>query len=201
MSLIPIYWYNPRATGLIPFKHDCLSPKKLFIEKKYMPDCNEDLGSIINKGGYYQATLSRVLDHDVKAVWAMLTEPARFLDWLAPGEIELAKGGKAKLNFVDSGIVIDSVVSDYEENSLIEYSWSSNDEPARPVRWKLNALSDGTQLTLTLGIPEGEDVARSCAGWEAHLMMLLAAIEGVPIKFPFQRFVSSREAYNKLMAG
>ncbi|MEH6343589.1 MAG: SRPBCC family protein [Bermanella sp.] len=165
-----------------------------------MTDSNEDLGSIINKGGYYQATLSRVLDHDVKAVWAMLTEPARFLDWLAPGEIELAKGGKAKLNFVDSGIVIDSVVSEYEENSLIEYSWSSGDEPARPVCWKLNALNDGTQLTLTLGIPDGEDVARSCAGWEAHLMMLLAAIEGVPIKFPFQRFVSSREAYNQLLA-
>ncbi len=167
-----------------------------------MADSNEDLGSIINKGDYYQATLSRVLEHDVKTVWAMLTEPARFLGWLAPGEIELVKGGKAKLNFVDSGIVIDSVVSKYEEYSLFEYSWSSGDEPLRPVCWKLNELNDGTQLTLTLtlGIPDGEDVARSCAGWEAHLMMLLAAIEGVPIKFPFQRFVSSREAYNELIA-
>jgi len=44
-------------------------------------------------------------------------------------------------------------------------------------------------------VPQTEDIARTCAGWEAHLMMLLAAIEGVPIKFPFERFKSTREAY------
>jgi hypothetical protein len=53
---------------------------------------------------------------------------------------------------------------------------------------------------LTLRIPEDEDIARSCAGWEAHLMMLLAAIEGVPIKFPFERFQATREAYKALIA-
>ncbi len=42
-------------------------------------------------------------------------------------------------------------------------------------------------------------IARSCAGWEAHLMMLLASIEGVPIKFPFERFQSTRARYNEMI--
>lgn len=164
-----------------------------------MTDTNEDLGTIVKDGAYYKATLSRVIEHDVKSVWEMLTNPDRFVDWLAPGKIELAEGGAAKLNFEDSGIVIDSVVSKYKENSVLEYSWSSGDEPLRPICWQLETVDGGTLLKLILDVPEDEDVARSCAGWEAHLMMLLAAIEGVPIKFPFERFVSTREAYKQII--
>jgi uncharacterized protein YndB with AHSA1/START domain len=122
------------------------------------------------------------------------------MEWLAPGEIELRKGGAAKLNFTDSGTVIDSTVSEFEPPSLLEYSWSSPGEPTRPVRWETAPVTGGTRLTLTLQIPEDEDIARSCAGWEAHLMMLLAAIEGVPIKFPFERFQATREAYKSIIA-
>lgn len=164
-----------------------------------MTDMNEDLGSITKKNGYYEATLIRVIDHNIESVWSMLTEPARFVDWLAPGEIELREGGAAKLNFEDSGTVIDSVVSKYKKHSELEYSWSSKDEPLRPACWQLKDVDGSTQLTLILGVPDDEDIARSCAGWEAHLMMLLAAIEEVPIKFPFERFVSSREAYKQLV--
>lgn len=126
----------------------------------------------------------------------MLTEPDRMVEWLAPGSIELRRGGAAKLNFTDSGIVIDSVVTAFEPMRLLEYSWSGPGEPERPVRWEIDPAGSGTRLRLTLGIPANEDVARSCAGWEAHLMMLLAAIEGVSIKFPFERFVATRKAYN-----
>ena len=129
-------------------------------------------------------------------LWGMLTDPTKMVDWLAPGEIELKKGGSAKLNFVDSGIVIDSLVSEFEPLKLLEYSWSGPGEPERPLRWELTPVDDATRLTLTLSTPGDEDIARSCAGWEAHLMMLLAAIEGVPIKFPFERFQATRESYN-----
>ena len=160
---------------------------------------NEALGSIIKKDGHYEAILERDIEHHQTEVWAMLTEPSRFVDWLAPGEIELAKGGAARLNFVDSGIVIDSTVTEFDPPNLLEYSWSGPGEPARPVRWHLTPVGDATRLTLTLGVPADEDVARSCAGWEAHLMMLLAAIEGVPIKFPFERFQQTREAYKAML--
>lgn len=160
---------------------------------------NEALGTISRKDGQYEAKLERYIEHPQSEVWAMLTEPSRFVDWLAPGEIELSQGGAARLNFVDSGIVIDSTVTACEPPNLLEYSWSGPGEPLRPVRWQLTPVGDATRLTLTLGIPAEEDVARSCAGWEAHLMMLLAAIEGVPIKFPFERFQQTREAYKAML--
>ena len=161
---------------------------------------NDKLGTIERGNGYYKARLERLLAHDQARVWAMLTDPDRMVEWLAPGRIELRKGGAAKLDFTESGIVIDSVVSEFEPPSLLEYSWSNPGERKRPVRWETTPDGYGTRLTLTLQIPEDEDIARSCAGWEAHLMMLLAAIEGVSIKFPFERFQATRAAYKEIVA-
>ncbi len=160
---------------------------------------NESLGTIRRTGNGFEARLERYLEHDQDAVWAMLTEPDRLVEWLAPGEIELREGGAAKLNFTDSGIVIDSTVTAFDPPRLLEYSWSGPGEPERPLRWETARDGAGTQLTLTLACPADEDIARSCAGWEAHLMMLLAAIEGVPIKFPFERFQSTRAEYNAIL--
>lgn len=164
-----------------------------------MTDINDELGTIVRQGGQYIAKLERVIEHSQDKVWTMLTDPSRIVEWLAPGEIELRKGGSARLNFTDSGIVIDSIVTEFDPPNLLEYSWSSPGEPNRPIRWETSAEGNSTKLTLTLIAPEGEDIARSCAGWEAHLMMLLAAIEDVSIKFPFERFQSTREAYKDLI--
>jgi hypothetical protein len=56
----------------------------------------------------------------------------------------------------------------------------------------------GARLSLALRIPNTEDIARACAGWECHFEMLAAAMEGVPVKFPFQRFKTARDAYRTL---
>ena len=165
-----------------------------------MTELNESLGSITHTGSQYTAELKRYLEHDVSSVWAILTEPGKFVDWLAPGEIELKTGGRAKINFVDSGIVIDSEVTQCTVPNVLEYSWSSPGEPDRPVRYELADNAGTVELTITLTAPDDEDIARSCAGWEAHLMMLIAALEGVPINFPFQRFQDTRGAYNEMVA-
>ncbi len=164
-------------------------------------DSNDALGVLSRDNGYFTGRLERFIEHDPPAVWSMLTEPQRLAEWLAPGTIELRLGGAAKLNFTDSGTVIDSTVTAFAAPSLLEYSWSSAGQPSRPVRWELQEVEGGCRLSLTVGVPEGEDMARACAGWEAHLMMLLAAIEGVPIKFPFDRFKSTREQYKGMVAG
>ncbi len=161
---------------------------------------NEDLGVIARSDDRYEAQLERVLDHDTTAVWAILTEPDKFVDWLAPGTLELSVGGRAKLDFVDSGIVIDSEVTACEPEKVIEYSWSGPGEPLRPLRFELDPVDGGCRLTMHLSTPLDEDIARSCAGFEAHLMMLIGALEGVPINFPFERFVETRDAYNKMLA-
>lgn len=166
-----------------------------------MSDTNEELGTLSRVNDYLQGRLERVFDQDQQAVWNMLTSPGRLAEWLAPGTIELRAGGAAKLNFTDSGTVIDSTVTAFDAPRLIEYSWSSPGQPSRPVRWETQPASGGgTRLILTVSVPQNEDIARACAGWEAHLMMLLAAIEGVPIKFPFERFKTTREAYKSKVA-
>jgi uncharacterized protein YndB with AHSA1/START domain len=165
-----------------------------------MPEHDVELGTIKRTRGWFEARLERFLEHDQQAVWTMLTDSARVPEWLAPGELSLKKGGSAKLNFPESGTIIDSRVTAVDPPRLIEYSWSGPGEPERPVRWETIAETGGTRLILTLRIPDTEDIARSCAGWEAHLQMLLAAIEGVPIKFPFDRFKATRESYKALVA-
>ncbi len=148
--------------------------------------------------GRYEGKLQRVFEgHDRTAVWQMLTDPASLAQWIASGTIESRKGGKAHLDFQESGILIDSEIVEFEPTQALAYSWSSGDEPLRPLRWELADTVNGTQLTLTVGTPAGEDPAKACAGFEGHLEMLAAALEGVPIKFPFDLFLQARAAYTK----
>lgn len=153
-------------------------------------------GAIFSRsGGEIQGVLTRTFEHPPATVWTLLTDPARLPLWLAPGEIDLRPGGAARLDFADSGTVIDSHVTACEPGRVLEYSWSGPGEPARPVRWTLAPADGGTELTLSVRVPETEDPGRACAGWEAHLEMLAAALEGVPIKFPFETFKAARDAY------
>jgi uncharacterized protein YndB with AHSA1/START domain len=140
------------------------------------------------------------LDHPVDAVWAALVEPARFADWLTPGELDPRPGGAVKLTFPESGIVIDSTVSAFEPGRVLEYAWSAPDEPSRPLRFELQPQGATTALTVTLTVPATEDAARTAAGWAAHLQMLTAALAGAPIAFPFQTFKSAREDYRARLA-
>ncbi len=162
------------------------------------PLAGEELGTVKREGGRWTAHIERHLDHSPEAVWAMLTEPAELAKWLAPGSIELREGGAARLDFEDSGIVIDSTVTAFEPGRVIEYGWNGRDEPERPLRFELAPQANGSRLQLTLSIPADEDIAKSCAGFESHLLMLIAALEGVPIKFPFERYVAARKAYSEL---
>lgn len=155
----------------------------------------------VRQGEAIQAQLRLILDNHVEEVWAALTEAARLPQWLAPGHIDLVPGGAVRLDFADSGIVIDSAVTAIEPQRLLEYSWSGPGEPARPVRWALEPIGPTTDLTLTLTVPAAEDAGRAAAGWAAHLDMLAAALAGVPIKFPFELFKAARDAYRAELAG
>ena len=149
-------------------------------------------------GGGFEARLERFLGHDPDTVWRMLTDPQGLAQWLAPGSIELRAGGLVRVDFVDSGRTIESVLRQLDAPRLLEYSWSSGGEPERPLRWELKAAEEGTLLVLTLRLPAGDDVAKACAGFDAHLEMLAAALEGVPIRFPVEHFLEARRAYREL---
>lgn len=135
------------------------------------------------------------LDNHVEDVWAALTRSDRLPQWLAPGEIEPREGGAARLDFGDSGIVIESRVATFEPPHVLQYSWSGPWEAERPLRWEIEPLGAGCVLTLTLTTPAADDPDRAAAGWAAHLEMLAAALAGVPIHFPYQLFKAARESY------
>lgn len=160
-----------------------------------MSDAALPLGRITRTENGFEAQLGRVFAHPAAAVWAMLTDPAQMAQWLAPGSIEPCEGGTVRIDFADSGIVIDSRVTAFIPGRLLEYSWSSGTQPQRPLSWELLPDAAGTRLQLGVRLPVGEDPAKACAGFEGHLEMLAAALEGVPIKFPFDLFLQARAAY------
>ena len=112
------------------------------------------------EAGFTTATTARRLDHLAEAVWRMIAEPARLAEWLAPGRIEQRVGGAVRLDFPDSGTVIDSAVSAFEDGRLVEFSWSKPGEPLRPVRIALVARRRGDDAGAgSVKTPEGEDPA------------------------------------------
>ena len=162
-----------------------------------MDSTGEPLATLSRDEGYVQASFTRSFAHPASEVWSALTDRAVLPQWLAAGAIEQRLGGRAHLDFADSGIVIDAVVTAFEPGRLLEYSWSSGDQPLRPLRWSLEPTAGGCQLTLRVRVPRSEDAARAAAGWEAHLEMLAAQLEGVPIRFPFDLFKAAREVYGE----
>lgn len=152
------------------------------------------------KPGVVGVRFELTLEACAAEVWSFLTQSDRLPQWLAPGRIELEPGGAARLDFQDSGIVIDSRVTRCQAPRALAYSWSSPGEPDRPVRWTLEPDGAATRLALELDLPAQEDAARSAAGWAAHLEMLQAALAGAPVKFPFPTFKAARAAFGTQLA-
>lgn len=148
--------------------------------------------------GRFEGRMSHTFEgHSEGALWGMLTEPAKIAQWIAPGTIELKVGGAVKIDFEDSGTAIDSKVLELVPGKVLSYSWSKGSDPERPLRWEVSEAGGSATLNLTAIIPANEDPAKVCAGFEGHLVMLAGALEGVPVKFPFQVFLAAREAYKK----
>lgn len=143
--------------------------------------------------------LERWLGHSPEAVWKMLTDSGHLSQWLAPGSLDAREGGRVQLDFGNSGMPIDSTVVACRPGELLSYSWSSGDRPERPLSWALMPTEASTRLRLTLSLPENDLVPIACAGWDAHLEMLVAALEGISIHFPAKRFRAARVHFEQLL--
>lgn len=163
-----------------------------------MLDTTAPWGTLQRQGQRVRARLSREIQHDPKRVWEMLTDSVYLTNWLAPGQIEQRLGGAVKIDFGMSGTTIDCRVKNFKLHELLEYSWSAGEDPERPIRWKLTPTEDGTLLELELELPDDDRVAISCAGWDAHLEMLMAALEGISIHFPRDRFQEARAVFGEI---
>lgn len=160
----------------------------------------EHYGELTYADGYVTATMRRHVEAAAQDIWPYLAEEGKRVKWLAPGTINLYTGGRAVLDFRDSYVSVDSPVTACEAPSILAFSWSGPDDPLRPVAFRLTDDDKGCLITLTVSVPDNEVVPRSCAGWEAHLTMLQAAIAGVPIKFPLDRFNDCRGYFEQELA-
>jgi uncharacterized protein YndB with AHSA1/START domain len=128
----------------------------------------------------------RRLTHPIDRVWAALTEPHQIEGWLARSELDLAVGGRVRLEWLNT---------DQDGNQAIAVGTISRLEPPRTIEldtdihgrllWELRPDADGTLLTLTVTaqLPD-ENVAMVCAGWHVHIDFLEDVLEGIRVDWP-----------------
>jgi len=165
-----------------------------------MNEDNRRFGVVRHTDSGSEGILTRRFEHSRETVWKLMTEEDGIAQWIAPGTIEAREGGRVHIDFADSGIIIDSPLTVFEPMEMLSYSWSSGDEPERPLLFELEEDGAATKLTLSVMLPKGEDIAKACVGFDAHLEMLAAALEGVPLKFPFEHYLAARKAYQEMLA-
>lgn len=162
---------------------------------------NEEIieGKVRRKEDRVIVSLERKIGHAPETVWNMLTDSVCLAEWLAEGSLDARQGGRVQLDFGNSGMPIDCRITECQPQRRLAYSWSSGGAPERPLVWELEAIGMGTRLSLTLLLPDDDLVPIACAGWDAHLEMLLAALEGISIHFPSSRFRQARARFELLV--
>lgn len=154
--------------------------------------------TIKNLGGdRFAVRYERRFNAPPEQVWAALTESAQLGQWLAPGSIELAPGGKVHLAFTNSPSVIDSTVTSLTPGSVLEYHWIDKGNDAGPVSFEVSASGGGSRLVLTHTMPLAARRPSALAAWHMHLEQLAAAVAGSPIPWSNDRWQALRADYAK----
>ncbi|XUW92177.1 SRPBCC family protein [Burkholderia sp. M6-3] len=127
-------------------------------------------GATVQKDGdRWTLVLVRELRHSPDKVWQALTDPASLREW-APFDADhsLASVGPVKLSTVGTPTpqVSETQVTRADAPNLLEYRWGEND-----LRWQLEALGDGTRLTLWHNI-DRNFISMGAAGWHICLDVL-----------------------------
>jgi uncharacterized protein YndB with AHSA1/START domain len=137
-------------------------------------------GAHIQKDGEkWTLVLVRELHHSPKKVWQALTDPAHLREW-APFEADgsLGKvGNTVKLTTVKAPtpVVAEATVKRADAPKVLEYNWGGHD-----MRWELEALGDGTRLTLWHNI-DRPYIAMGAAGWHICFDVLDHLLGGTPL--------------------
>jgi uncharacterized protein YndB with AHSA1/START domain len=130
-------------------------------------------GAQVRKDGEkWTLVLVRELRHSPEKVWQALTDPAHLREW-APFEADGDMGavGTVKLTWVGAPTPQETRVTRAEAPKLLEY----ND-----VRWELEAVGDGTRLTLWHNI-DRRFISMGAAGWHICFDVLDRLLDGTPI--------------------
>lgn len=103
-----------------------------------------------------------------RVLWKHLTDPEKLKYWF-PCALDILPRKGAVVTFTFPGQrPMEGTVLEAEKPRLLAYTW---DEEV--LRWEIEDDDDGgSLLTLTNTVQEGQDIARSAAGWHLTLMGL-----------------------------
>jgi uncharacterized protein YndB with AHSA1/START domain len=134
---------------------------------------NDDLGTIVDG---QTVRFERVLPASVARVWWFLSDREGIAGWLADADLEPRAGGRLELRW-EHGEIQRGEVTLWEPERALEYTWNVMGEESL-VRFELTPEGDRTRLVLTHTRLAANRLAGFAAGWDAHLVMLVAACEG-----------------------
>jgi len=137
-------------------------------------------GARIQKDGEkWTLILVRELHHSPEKVWQALTDPAHLHEWApfdADGSLSTT-GSTVKLTTVGAPVVrvTETIVRRAEAPKSLEYNWGDFD-----IRWELEAVRDGTRLTLWTNIGH-RFISMGAAGWHICFDVLDHFLSGTPL--------------------
>jgi uncharacterized protein YndB with AHSA1/START domain len=130
-------------------------------------------GAQVRKGGEkWTLILVRELCHSPGKVWEALTDPTHLREW-APFEVDGSLGtvGTVKLTWVGSPTPIETRVTRADAPKVLEYGDN---------RWELEALGEGTRLTLWSTI-DRRFISWGAASWHIAFDVLDRLLSGTPM--------------------
>jgi uncharacterized protein YndB with AHSA1/START domain len=155
-----------------------IKEKKMIDREHYTP--GPASGAQVRKDGEKRTLiLVRELRHSPEKVWQALTDPAHLREWApfdADGSLGTV-GATVKLTTVGASTprVSETRVTRAEAPKVLEYKWGGFD-----MRWELEALGDGTRLTLWTNIGP-RFISMGAAGWHICFDVLDYLLAGEPI--------------------
>ena len=156
--------------------------------------------------GTHVLRYERRLRHPIDRVWAAITDPAEIEAWLARARVDLAEGGRVRLEWLntdDDGntAVADGRITRLEPPRLLEYDTDIHGV----LRWELDPeADDATRLTLTVAarLPD-EYVTKVRSGWHVHLDFLEDWLDDATRvdwpRWPRDRWAAINERYEASM--
>lgn len=138
-----------------------------------------NMARVEKDGEKWTLVLVKQLRHSPEKVWKAITDPAHLREW-APFDADAslsAAGNRVKLTTVGAPgpHITETTVKRAEPPNLLEYSWGDFD-----MRWQLEALGDGTRLTLWTNIARPY-IAMGAAGWHICFDVLDHLLAGEPV--------------------
>ncbi len=131
-------------------------------------------GRLDRSGPRLQLTFVRQLPHDPAKVWRAITEPEHIAAWF-PTSIAGERSAGARLRFEfphGEAQPMEGTMLVFDPPHVLELSWGDE-----VLRFELEPVAGGTQLTFVDTFDELGKAARDAAGWHSCLDMLASDVD------------------------